>query len=156
MAEDDLITLVCPIGQDTHTYPISSHGDEFEPFPETPGDPNSRWLIHAHRAAAAEFLHKGGFALVSYVQRRQLSGQVTPLVHADGPFSLSFEGAEHHSEETEMPNGAVVHVVAFPSEGVGDVVGVHPGVSVLSLADYLQPEGPTETAEAPAKAKRSK
>jgi hypothetical protein len=135
---EDLITLVCPVGE-TYSFPICSHDRSFEPYRAAPGD---RWLVDVTPAAAAEFLHKGGFALPEFVNRRVLSGQTTPLVHEDGPFSVSFDGVSYASQETEMPNGALQHVMAFPSEGVGEVVGVHQGVSVLSMADFMPPPAP--------------
>jgi hypothetical protein len=143
---EDLITLVCPLGE-TYSFPICSHDRSFEPYRAAPGD---RWLVDVTPAAAAEFLHKGGFALPEFVKRRDLSGQTTPLVHEDGSFSLSFDGVEYHSEETTMPNGELQHVMAFPSEGVADVVGVHSGVSVLSLADFMPPAPPPDPSEPPA------
>jgi hypothetical protein len=32
-----------------------------------------------------------------------------------------------------------MHVIAFPAEGVAEVVGIHPGFAVLSLADHQAP-----------------
>jgi hypothetical protein len=144
---EELITLVCPVGE-TYSFPICSHDRSFEPYRAAPGD---RWLVDVTPAAAAEFLHKGGFALPEFVNRRVLSGQTTPLVHTDGPFSVSFDGVEYVSQETAMPNGEIKHVMAFPSEGVAEIVdGVHPGVSVLSLADFMPPAPPPDPSDPPA------
>jgi hypothetical protein len=73
--------------------------------------------------------------------RRRLSGEVVPIVFGDGdePFSVSYDGDNYTAELQELPDGSMKYVMEFPSEGVGEVVGVHPGYAVLSLSDHQPP-----------------
>jgi hypothetical protein len=133
----DMITLVVPFGAES--APICSHDRGFQPYLEDPSASIPRWLVDVTPEAAHQFLSTGGgFHLYEPQLRRRLSGETTPLVHADGPVSVSFDGDNHQSAQQVMPNGATVHVLAVPTEAVLDFIRSHPGFSVLSVMDYQQ------------------
>jgi hypothetical protein len=55
----DYVVLICPTG--AADAPMS-HGDRAYPgFPETPGDPRSRWLVRVPRHVSVHFCRVGGF-----------------------------------------------------------------------------------------------
>jgi hypothetical protein len=58
-ALSDLVVLVCPAGAET--APVSQGSVGYQAYPETPGDPRTRWLVQVPRYVAVHFCRVGGF-----------------------------------------------------------------------------------------------
>lgn len=132
--------LILPPGAED--APVSHGKDCFPQYREDTKDPNTRWLVEVPDHAAQHFCLNGGFQVYEPQMRRLLSGQCVPLIQGDGsaPCSVSYGGGDpYHSELVTLDDGSQKHVIAFPAEGVSEVVGVHPGYAVLSLADHQAP-----------------
>jgi hypothetical protein len=138
------ILIVPPGASDA---PISHGKDSFPPYREDPSDRNTQWLVEVPDHTAEHFCLNGGFQVYEPQMRRRLSGQCVPLIHGDGsaPCSLSFDGDNYQSEFMTLEDGVGVHVLSLPAEGVSEIVSlhggapIHPGYSVLSIADHQPP-----------------
>lgn len=55
----DYVVLICPAG--AADAPISHGARAYPAYPETPGDPHSRWLVRVPRDVSVHFCRVGGF-----------------------------------------------------------------------------------------------
>jgi hypothetical protein len=60
--DDDFVTLICPPG--AQDAPISEGTTAYTPFPETPGDPRSRWLVCVPQGVAMHLCWNAGFRVL--------------------------------------------------------------------------------------------
>jgi hypothetical protein len=119
-----------------------SHGKEaFPVYREDHTDSGSRWLVEVPDHVAVPLTHNGGFLVYEHPMRRRLTGQCVPLVLHDGeePCSVSYDGDSYEAELQELPDGSCKYVIPFPAEGVSEVLGIHPGYKILSMADHQAP-----------------
>lgn len=139
---DLMVTLLVPTGAET--APIS-HGHEcFVPYRANIFDPTSPYLVDVPVHAVDPFCLRGGFQVLDQPMRRRLSGQVVPLILRDGsvPSSVTYDGDVYASQLIRFPDGSERHLIAFPEEGLGEFLQVHPGYTLLSMADHSEAETP--------------
>jgi hypothetical protein len=59
---DGFVTLIAPPG--AQDAPVSFGATGYQCFPETPGDPRSRWLVRVPAYTVQHFLGVGGFVVL--------------------------------------------------------------------------------------------
>lgn len=129
-AENETMTiLVVPSG--TLGYPISEGTASFDPYPENPSDPRSRWLVDVPAAMAQRLVHNGGFQLMEQ-QPVMVPGMVR-LRHPEGS-GCSFGGVSYAADQDGsvlVPAGAAAHLAHHGFRGIDDAPVADPRLDDL-------------------------